>query len=381
MKKLLLVNTKYREFGGEDANILEEKQFLSKYYDVEYLEYDNSSKISLSDLISFITNNNKQSNKKLIDALNSFKPDIVYIHNTWFKGNLGLFKVLARYNKRVVLKLHNFRYSCSESYFSKVHLNGLDHCYKCGFDKARSIFNKYYKDSLIKSFLLIRYSKKYKKILQEYNLKILVMTKFQKDYLQKLGINEDKIKIYENPITDLENTKNEYNKNSDYIVYAGRITGPKGVENLLISWKNCGFENLILKIIGIGEDLDKLQNTYHKNVEFLGKISNDETLKIIKHSLAVITATQMYEGQPRLLCEASSMGIPSIFPNFGGMVEFFPEDYELKFEQYNYLDMEKKLHMLNDDSLLESLSYDVKNYINKKLSDNTLKTKFEENFK
>ena len=175
--------------------------------------------------------------------------------------------------------------------------------------------------------------------------------------------------------------KNKYNKNSDYIVYAGRITGPKGVENLLNSWKNCGFENIILKIIGVGEDLDKLQNAYHGNVEFLGKISNEETLKIIKDSLAVVTATQMYEGQPRLLCEASSMGVPSIFPNFGGMVEFFPEDYKLKFEQYNYLDLEKKLYMLKDNSLLDSLSYDVKNYIDKKLSDNTLKTKFEENFK
>ena len=111
------------------------------------------------------------------------------------------------------------------------------------------MFNKYYEDSFIKSFLLIRYGKKYIKILQKFNLRILVMTKFQKRYLQKLGINEDKIKIYENPITDLENTKNKYNKNSDYIVYAGRVTGPKGVENLLNSWKNCGFENIILKII------------------------------------------------------------------------------------------------------------------------------------
>ena len=29
----------------------------------------------------------------------------------------------------------------------------------------------------------------------------------------------------------------------------------------------------------------------------------------------------MYEGQPRLLCEASINGIPSLFPDFGGMGE------------------------------------------------------------
>ena len=30
MKKILLINTKYREFGGEDSNIEEELKFLKK---------------------------------------------------------------------------------------------------------------------------------------------------------------------------------------------------------------------------------------------------------------------------------------------------------------------------------------------------------------
>ena len=156
MKKLLLVNTKYREYGGEDSNILEEKHFLSKYYDVEYLEYDNSSKIGFSDLKSFITNSNKKSNNELLRVFNSFNPDIVYIHNTWFKANLGLFKILSKLNTIVVLKVHNFRFSCSDSYLSKVHLSGKDYCHKCGFNKTNALFNKYYEDSFIKSFLLIR---------------------------------------------------------------------------------------------------------------------------------------------------------------------------------------------------------------------------------
>ena len=35
----------------------------------------------------------------------------------------------------------------------------------------------------------------------------------------------------------------------------------------------------------------------------------------------------MFEGQPRILCEASSLKVPSIFPSFGGMDEFFPANY------------------------------------------------------
>ena len=50
-QKILVVNTKYRVFGGEDANIVDELNFLKKYFEVDYLEYKNSDKITFSDLI------------------------------------------------------------------------------------------------------------------------------------------------------------------------------------------------------------------------------------------------------------------------------------------------------------------------------------------
>ncbi len=56
------------------------------------------------------------------------------------------------------------------------------------------------------------------------------------------------------------------------------------------------------------------------------KNSEAVTISQIKNARAVITATKMFEGQPRLLCEASSLGIPSIYPSFGGMDDFFPDD-------------------------------------------------------
>ena len=38
MNKILLVNTRYREFGGEDSNFSEEIKFLSNEYDVDFIE-------------------------------------------------------------------------------------------------------------------------------------------------------------------------------------------------------------------------------------------------------------------------------------------------------------------------------------------------------
>ena len=45
-KKVLIINTKYTIFGGEDANIQQEINLLSSEYDVNYLEFKNTKDIN-----------------------------------------------------------------------------------------------------------------------------------------------------------------------------------------------------------------------------------------------------------------------------------------------------------------------------------------------
>ena len=53
MKKILVVNTSYSQFGGEDSNIIDEIKLLQKNFDVEYLEYKNSKRLNIFDFIAF----------------------------------------------------------------------------------------------------------------------------------------------------------------------------------------------------------------------------------------------------------------------------------------------------------------------------------------
>ena len=85
----------------------------------------------------------------------------------------------------------------------------------------------------------------------------------------------------------------------------------------------------------------------------------------------------MYEGQPRLLCEASSFGVPSIFPSFGGMIEFFPEDYKFSFKQFDYGDLLKKIRLLEDIEILNQEGMRVQEYLFNKLDKNILLEKFD----
>ena len=64
MKKLLVINTKYREFGGEDSNIVDELEVLKKNYSIQYIEFDNQN-FNVLDLFSIFFGKNPQSVKKL----------------------------------------------------------------------------------------------------------------------------------------------------------------------------------------------------------------------------------------------------------------------------------------------------------------------------
>ncbi len=376
MKKVLVINTKYKNYGGEDSNFVQEIKFLKKFYEVDYLYFDNSKKLNIYDVISFFTLSNPSSNKALKVKLHTFKPDIVYVHNTWFKANLGIFNILKKVNVKVVLKIHNFRFACTDTFSASKHFNGKDYCFKCGNKNIRiSIFNKYFENSYIKSFFVAVYGKRYINILRGYNLKIIALNEFCKDYLIKKGVNKSKVFKNYNPFEISENYT--YSADSEYVVYAGSLTEQKGVKDLLESWKKSKI-NLKLLVVGTGQLENEILNKYSsKNIEFLGFLENKKTIDLIKKARAVITATKMFEGQPRLISEASAYGIPSIYPSFGGLDEYFPNDYKLSFKQFDYSDLVKKILFLQNKKLLNEESKKIHNHIIENMSLNILSKNLE----
>ena len=376
MKKVLVINTKYKNYGGEDSNFDEEIKFLKKFYEVDYINFDNAKNLNIYDLISFFTLSNPASNKALKIKVDTFKPDIVYIHNTWFKANLGIFNLLKKENIEVVLKIHNFRFACTDTFSASKHFIGKDFCFKCGNKKTRiSLFNKYFENSYIKSFFVVMYGKRYINILREYNLKIIALNEFCKDYLIKKGVNEDKVFKNYNPLEISEGSI--YSADSEYVVYAGSLTEQKGVKDLLESWKVSKI-NLRLLVIGSGQLENEITKKYSsKNIEFLGFLENNKTKDIIRQARAVITATKIFEGQPRLITEASAYGVPSIYPSFGGLDEYFPDDYKLSFKQFDYHDLVKKILFLEDKKLLIEESKKIYNHTIEIMSLNILNKNLE----
>ncbi len=370
MNKILLIHTKYQNIGGEDISVKKEVQFLEKYFEVETLYFSNNIKNYFLQLFYFLINKNLESDKIIKDKISSFNPDLVYIHNTWFKASLGVFNVLKKLDIPYVIKLHNFRYDCTRYFFAKNHFKRSDYCNLCGSErKSMGFFNSYFPESKIKSLFVIIYGKKYFQILKNEKNNIFVLTEFHKIYLSNLVGHSNKIKVSPNLI-DISYASKKNRSNEKFIVYAGRVSKEKGVEELIKTFNESKLENILLKIVGDGPYLNELKKNYNSNnVKFHGALSNQDTIEIISKSLAVVTATKLYEGQPTLLCEASLLGIPSIFPDTGGIKEFFPKEYELKFEQFNYDDLKNKLLSVNDEELLTAIGVKNKEFIVSYLND------------
>ena len=354
MKKILLVHNKYRETGGEDIAVENELNFLKKYHTVELLYFDNNIESFLKQFFHFLVNSNLNSKQRLIQKIDSFNPDIVYVHNTWFKASTAIFDVLKKRNIKTVIKLHNYRFHCTKSLKIKSHISNKGFCQACGIEKKKFMYlNKYFSDSYLKSFLVYFYNKKFLKVLKDEFFTIVTLTNYQLNFLVQNNYRENiKLKKLVN-IFDLEVNVDSNTNTRNNLVYAGRISKEKGVEELITSFKNSKLDNFTLKIIGTGPDMNYLQKQYsNKNIEFLGFLPNQKVKEVINKSTAVVSATKLLEGQPTLIYEACALKKPVIFPKSGGIPEYLSKENPFLFEPLDYWDLTNKLNMLLDTKLV-----------------------------
>ena len=377
MKKILVIHNKYKLVGGEDIAVDNEILFLKRFYEVETLFFENKTSNLLLQFFYFLINKNLESKKILREKINSFSPDVVYVHNTWFKASISIFKLLKELDVKTIIKIHNFRYYCTRYYLEKNHLDGELSCKACGLKKSKNFINKYFDESFIKSLIVVRYGKKYFNIIKDFNFKLLVLTNFHKNYLMELGFNKENIEVLRNHI-EITNEKKVSNT-ENYLVYAGRISEEKGLEELINSFLESNLVNTKLKIVGEGPKSKNLIDKYglNKNIEFIGKLENKKVLDLIRGSLAVVTGTKLFEGQPTILCEASMLSVPSIFPDSGGIKEFYPKSTRLSFESNNFKQLTEKINLLSNEKIVSEESKDNNLYIKKLLDSNSIKKQFE----
>lgn len=113
-------------------------------------------------------------------------------------------------------------------------------------------------------------------------------------------------------------------------LFVGQIETHKGIFLLLDAFKKLAKAEVTLTIVGDGQKLlaAKKMAASDERIKFLGRLSSEETKKIMLASDYLIVPSLCYENSPTIIYEARILGLPVLASNLGGIPEIIgPNDY------------------------------------------------------
>jgi len=320
--RILQIHNFYKIGGGEDSVLHNEYHLLvSNGHIVEqFLVYNSSIENSsiLQKIILFITSIYSITFKlKLKRKLLTFKPDICHIHNTFPLISPSVYYACSKLNIPVIQTLHNFRLVCSNAYLFRDGHACLDCIGKSLYNSVpKKCYHNSFLDTLFVSNIIM-----FHRFINTWNSQIdqyIVLNNFSKKIFIECGIDKNLLTIKPNFIF---NDPGISNNDGAYFFYAGRLDKFKGVNVLYKAFEDLNYD---LKIAGTGNSYPSKEIP---NIEFLGQVSHDEILCLIKNSYLVIYPTLLFENMPMLIIEAFACGKCVIASNVGASKEMVEDGF------------------------------------------------------
>lgn len=341
--KILQVHNYYQYSGGEDVVLNNELALLNAHgheviqFTKSNKEIDNYSFIEKSKLFFGAAYSNKSYNE-ISELIKRSKPDTCHVHNTMPLISPSVYYACSHNNLPIVQTLHNYRLLCSNAYLfrdGKV-------CEEC---IGKSLYNsvKYgcYRDSKLQTFSLARTIEKNRKW-STWNNKIdlyITLTEFAKNKFIEGGLPEDKLKVKPNFLSEDPGINNN---TQNHFLFAGRLDITKGLQVIFDAIKSVD-ESIKILVAGDGPFKSEVQNS--SKVKYEGQLANNELIKKLHDSVALIFPSIWYEGMPMLIVEAFACGKPVIASNLGSMAELIQDGKTgLLFELGNAADLAEKIN-------------------------------------
>lgn len=353
--KIIQIHNEYKYYGGEDFVLDKEKKLLVENgHEVIQLIRKNNDEIKhIWDHLIVAKNliHSKKSEKIINEKINSFKPNIVHIHNFFPLWTTSVLDACLKNKVPVVMTLHNYRLFCAKA---SLYRNGkiCELCPQKGFHHA--LYYGCYQNSFIKTLpvtnLLFNFKKK--KLWSKID-KLIALTKFGKKKYIEFGIPENKLTVKPNFIDESKKVENSNPAKEEFILYIGRLNREKGIETLIKAWEKIDFK---LKIFGDGSLKEKIEKivSNNKKIELNGFIPNTEISEKMSQAKFLIFPSEWYEGFSITLLEAFANKLPVLSSNIGPMKEIITDkENGILFKASNVEDLIEKINlMINNPDLL-----------------------------
>ncbi len=342
-----------KEHGHEVAffSMKNEKNIATgeKEYFVEELNLNTGSKLKALDVI--YSNANK---KKMIEALEEFKPDIVHINNFQRQLSASIIDAIKEKNIPIVFTAHDVQAICPAITMIDSKNNICELCKKGKY--INCIKKKCNKGSTLKS-ILGAVEGHYYRLNSIYTKKInhiITPSEFYKRKLVEDGIDENKITVLHNFIK-LDDYEVE-TQDKGYALYFGRLSKEKGILNLIKAFSKV--KNGVLYIAGEGPEKENIkkfikENQLQERVVLLGFLNAEEMKETIRKCKFVVVPSIWYENCPYSIMETLAIGKPVIGANIGGIPELVKnESSGLVYKYDNVEELTKKMILLFENKEL-----------------------------
>ena len=316
--RILQVHNHYRLAGGEDTVVNSHRVMLEHAgYEVRRFDPTNPVGAVATALQLGAAAWNPASARRIRSAVRGWRPQLAHVHNTWFSASPSVVTALRSEKVPVVMTLHNYRLTCINAQL----LRQGRPCELCvGSSPWKGVQFRCYRGSYpasIASAATISLNRKLATWERGVD-RFLVFTSFQRDIMVSAGLNPDRIEVVPNSVVD-PGPRAHQSDASDMMLYVGRLSAEKGVDQLVDAWERVGPTGLKMVIVGDGPLRPALEARRVPGVEFRGQISSGQVRQLMLRARALLFPTIWYEGQPMVLLEALAAGLPVIAPRIGAV--------------------------------------------------------------
>lgn len=316
--RILQLHTRYRQAGGEDAAVDAQGALLREAgHGVELLDFENPRDVAASARAFAQAPWNPSSASVVRNAVSRTQPDIVHVHNTWFAMSPSVLDAVAGERAGVVMSLHNYRLSCSNSYLFR---DG-NPCQDCvGSHPWHGVRHACYQGSRAKSAVaattiaLHRRRQTYQNAVDVF----VATTPFARGRFEAAGLPAERIVVQPHFVPDPGKRPAPPSASRD-LLFVGRLSPEKGLDVVLRALALIGGQSsLRLTVVGNGPHRHEFERLAGDRVRFLGHQSPEAVRQLMLSARGLLFPSLCYETFGLSLVEGMAAGLPAVASALGG---------------------------------------------------------------
>lgn len=315
--RILIAHAYYRIRGGEDRYVDEQAALVSEIHDVRLFTRSNADLSSPVEATTSVLGLNRRS-RALGAELDSFRPDIVHVHNVFPALGPVVHNETAERGIPLVMTVHNYRLRCP---------NGLTFtegkpCQRCVTgSNANAVLHHCFLSSSQAAVYALGLSVHRRLAKTETKVDLyLTPSDFVTARLHQWGIEPSRVRTVRSFTRAFPNASTEPGA---YGLYLGRLSAEKGIDVLLRALASTG--DPPFKVVGEGPGRDELlalaRTLGLQRTEFVGRLETKDVDEVIRGARYVTMPSLWDETGGLAAMEGMAAGRPILVSDRGGLPE------------------------------------------------------------